>query len=169
MATAKNRTGYRSLTEDVTVIPNASIKLGEPRRSLTGSRISVVAITVLVRNGRGRDTSYLMPPHRSRRAALAHRALILSCGRQRAFFRPGMYVPVLFWSLTHPFERNGHVVFPALCPGHGLLVRVPLDESPSLPSLLPAPVQVYGRRSSPIQLRNAYLFRNRRSAGSNCR
>jgi hypothetical protein len=32
-----------------------------------------------------------------------------------------------------------HVVCPALRPGHGLLVRVPLDASPSLPN----PVQIY--------------------------
>ena len=37
----------------------------------------------------------------------------------------------------------GHVVCPALRPGRGLLVRVPLDASPSLPNLLPDPVQIY--------------------------
>jgi hypothetical protein len=47
-----------------------------------------------------------------------------------------MYFPVLLCPLPHPFERLGHVIFPALCPGHALLVRVPLDASPSLHSLL---------------------------------
>jgi ABC-2 type transport system ATP-binding protein len=92
-----------------------------------------VALTLY--KGRGRDTGYLVPPDRSRRAELPHRALILSDGVQRS-------VPLLC-SLPHPFERMGHVVFPALCPAHVLLVRVPLDASPSLHSLLTATPQIF--------------------------
>ena len=66
----------------------------------------------------------------------------MCCSVQRSVLQVRDVLSCPVSSLSHPFERMGHVVFPALRPGHGLLVRVPLDASLSLPNLLTDPAQV---------------------------
>ena len=73
------------------------------------------------------------PPHGSGRAELPHPALALG-NNAKAHQRMRMITPLTPFTagcLTYPLKRAGHV-FPALCPGHVTLKRLPLGQSPFL-------------------------------------
>jgi len=73
------------------------------------------------------------PPHGSGRAELPHPALALG-NNAKAHQRMRMITPLTLspaGCLTYPLRRAGHV-FPALCPGHVTLKRLPLGQSPFL-------------------------------------
>jgi hypothetical protein len=73
------------------------------------------------------------PPHGSGRAELPHPVLALG-NSAKAHQRMRMITPITpspAGCLTYPLKRAGHV-FPALCPGHVTLKRLPLGQSPFL-------------------------------------
>jgi hypothetical protein len=119
---ACTRTTHR-LTGKVSKITE-KFRLAFNQISLSEPNIELVAVGTALAGG---------PPHGSGRAELPHPALALG-NNAKAHQRMRMITPLTPFTagcLTYPLKRAGHV-FPALCPGHVTLKRLPLGQSPFL-------------------------------------